>query len=179
MKKSLWMVGGAASLFAAAIFLGQAARNPQPAAGEQRAFLDRYCVNCHNGDDNVAELKLDKINLTRIADSAETWEKVVRKLRTGMMPPVSSGSPKPPAAALHAMIGWLENELDRNAKPYIPPSTLHRVNRTEYANIVRDLLGLEIDPAQLLPSEDSSHGFDNMACSLPTLIPKRQNCFAA
>jgi len=166
MKKNLWLAGGVAFVFAAAILFGQTAARPQPAANEQRAFLDRYCVSCHNVDDNVGGLKLDTINLNRIADNAETWEKVVRKLRTGMMPPVSSGSPKPPAAAMHAMIGWLENELDRNAKPFLPPSNLHRVNRTEYANVVHDLLNLEIDPAQFLPSDDSSHGFDNMAGTL-------------
>jgi mono/diheme cytochrome c family protein len=179
MRKSLWMGGAIAILSVAAFLYGQGGAKPQPArppagtasparpvTNEQRAFLDQYCVNCHNVDDDVAGLKLDTINLTRISENAETWEKVVRKLRTGMMPPVSSGSPKPPTTSTHAMISWLENELDRNAKPFLPPSSLHRVNRTEYANAVRDLLDLEIDPAQYLPSDDSSHGFDNMAGTL-------------
>jgi len=167
MRKSLWIGSVVATLSVAAFLYGRTgAKTPQTISNPQRAFLDQYCVTCHNVDDNVAELKLDSINLNRVADNAETWEKVVRKLRTGMMPPVSSGSPKPPATSLRTMIGWLENELDRNSKPFLPPSTLHRVNRTEYANIVRDLLDLEIDPAQFLPSDDSSHGFDNMAGTL-------------
>jgi cytochrome c551/c552 len=132
MRKSLWMGGVLAVLSVAAILYGQTGGKPPQSTGNpQRAFLDQYCVSCHNVDDNVAGLKLDTINLNRIADNAETWERVVRKLRTGMMPPVSSESPKPPAAPMHTMIGWLENELDRNSKPFLPPSSLHRVNRTE------------------------------------------------
>ncbi len=163
MKKMLWMGGTIAALSVAVILNGA---RTQVSANTQRSFLDQYCVNCHNVNDNIAGLKLDTISLNRIADNPEVWEKIVRKLRTGMMPPVSGGSSKPPAPALHAMINWLETELDRNAKPSVPPSALHRVNRTEYANIVRDLLDLEIDPAQFLPSDDSSHGFDNMAGTL-------------
>ncbi|HLQ76410.1 MAG TPA: DUF1592 domain-containing protein [Terriglobia bacterium] len=166
MKNSVRIVGCLAIIPIAAILYGQTAAKPQPASNAQRAFLNQYCGNCHNDDDKVAGLSFDAVNLNRVADNTETWEKVVRKLRTGMMPPVSSGSRKPSATELHAMIGWLENELDRSAKPFIPPSSLHRVNRTEYANIIQDLLDVEINPTQFLPSDDSSHGFDNMAGTL-------------
>ena len=95
---------------------------------------------------------------------AEKLELVVRKLRAGMMPPAGRARPEP--AVYKAMIAWLEDELDRTATPYTPPPGLHRLNRTEYANAIRDLLDLEIDPAKYLPSDDSTHGFDNIAGTL-------------
>jgi len=137
---------------------------------DQRALLDRYCVGCHNqrgkaaGQEPARKLTLDDLDLARIPDRAEAWERVVRKMRAGMMPP--AGSRRPEKAAYDGFITWLENELDRTTPTYAPPPGLHRLNRTEYANVIRDLLDLDIDAAALLPSDDSTHGFDNMAGAL-------------
>jgi hypothetical protein len=136
----------------------------------QRALLDRYCVSCHSqrakaaGQEPARKLTLDDLDVTRIGDHAETWERVVRKLRAGMMPP--AGARRPDKETYDGFITWLENELDRSAVPFAPPPGLHRLNRTEYANAIRDVLDLEIDAAALLPSDDSTHGFDNMAGAL-------------
>ena len=129
----------------------------------QRAMLDQYCVKCHNQDDRVAGLTLDTMNLDRIPEGAETWEKVVMKLRGGMMPPL--GQPKPDQSAVDGLITMLETSLDRAglAKPNPGRTSIHRLNRTEYGNAVRDLLDLDLDVAELLPPDDESNGFDNIA----------------
>ncbi len=97
-------------------------------------------------------------------DSAPVLERVIRKLRAGMMPP--HGMPRPDPATYRGLLTWLQTELDRSATPYMPPPGLHRLNRTEYQNAVRDLLNLEIDPGKYLPSDDSTAGFDNIAGAL-------------
>lgn len=130
----------------------------------QRAQLDQYCVTCHNERLKTANLLLDALDLARVAEHPAVWEKVVRKLRAGMMPPAGSRRPAPEAS--RSLVAWLEGELDRSAAAYMPAPGLHRLNRTEYANVVRDLLDLEIDAAIYLPSDDSTHGFDNMAGAL-------------
>jgi cytochrome c551/c552 len=129
-----------------------------------RAIFDQYCIGCHNERLKTAGLMLDKLDPAHVSENAEVWEKVVRKLRAGMMPP--SGLPRPNPATYEALILSLENELDHNAVTHLPPPGLHRLNRTEYANVVRDLLALEIDPAKFLPSDDSTRGFDNIAGAL-------------
>src|SRR5207249_4599919 len=138
---------------------------PAPsAASAQRALLKQYCFTCHNERLKTAGLTLESIDLENIAHNAETWEKVVRKLRTGTMPPV--GVRRPDEAGYEALIGWLETELDRAEAAQSNPGRplIHRLNRTEYANAIRDLLALEIgDVASLLPADDSSYGFDNIA----------------
>ena len=130
---------------------------------EFRTVLDRYCVTCHNQRAKTAGLMFDTMELAGSSDDAEVWEKVVRKLRTGSMPP--QGMPRPDDSAHDALIAWLETTLDRAAAANPNPgrSLLHRLNRAEYANAVRDLLALEIDTASLLPPDDSSYGFDNIA----------------
>src|SRR4249920_1154195 len=139
-------------------------------AAAERDLLNRYCVGCHSerakaaGMDSARKISLDSIDLTNVHPHAEKLELVVRKLRAGMMPPAGARRPEP--AVYKAMTAWLENELDRTATPYTPPPGLHRLNRTEYANAVRDLLDLDIDPAKYLPSDDSTHGFDNIAGTL-------------
>ena len=141
------------------------------ATSPQRALLNQYCVTCHNERLKTANLTLDTLDVARVGDNAAVWEKVVRKLRAGMMPP--AGSRRADRVAYQSLITWLETELDRRAEEYFPPPGLHRLNRTEYANVIRDLLALEIDPAMFLPPDDSSRGFDNIAGSLtisPTLI---------
>ena len=140
-------------------------------AATQRAVIDKYCVTCHNAKLNTANLKLDQLDLAHLGDNAATGEKVVRKLRAGMMPP--AGMPRPDPETRAALIGWMEGELDRSAALHLPPPGLHRLNRTEYANAIRDLLSLEVDTTKFLPSDDSTHGFDNMAGTLtmsPALI---------
>jgi mono/diheme cytochrome c family protein len=133
------------------------------AAGE-RALLNQYCVTCHNEKLKTGGLELDKLDTAHVAEHAEKWELVVRKLRSGMMPP--SGMPRPAWATYESMVAWLENELDQNPPVHLPPPGLHRMNRTEYANVIHDLLALEIDPAKFLPSDDSTRGFDNIAGAL-------------
>jgi hypothetical protein len=110
------------------------------------------------------QLTLDNLDVASVAKDPQTWERVVRKLRAGMMPP--SGMPRPSPVKYEAVIAWLETELDRHAAPHFPPPGLHRLNRTEYGNVVRDLLALEVDPAKFLPSDDSTRGFDNIAGAL-------------
>jgi hypothetical protein len=134
----------------------------------QRALLDRYCVVCHNAKLKTADLLLDQLDLAHLGDHKEIGEKVVRKLRAGMMPP--AGMPRPEPAVMDGLITWMENELDRSAVTYLPPPGLHRLNRTEYTNAVRDVLGVEVDATKFLPADDSTHGFDNIAGAL-TLSP--------
>jgi hypothetical protein len=134
-------------------------------------LLDDYCVECHNDADFTANLSLEGVDLAAIAHDAELWEPLIRKLRAGMMPPPGVARPEKSDYAL--LTTWLEQEIDREAPVNPGTKVLHRLNRTEYANAIRDLLALEIDPANFLPSDDSSRGFDNIAGSLtisPTLI---------
>ena len=106
---------------------------------------------------------LDKMDLDRVPDGAETWEKVVRKLRGGMMPPL--GAPRPDQASIESLVSFLETSIDRAAlaKPNPGRSPLHRLNRSEYANAIRDLLALDIDATAFLPADDEANGFDNIA----------------
>jgi hypothetical protein len=149
-----------------------AAPQTKPAAtapsAAPRALLDQYCVTCHNGRLKTANLLLDELDLTRLGDHAEVGEKVVRKLRAGMMPPTDARRPNP--ATMGSLISWLEDELDRNTVPHLPAPGLHRLNRTEYGNAIRDLLALEVDPTKFLPPDDSTRGFDNIAGAL-TMSP--------
>ncbi len=115
----------------------------------------------------------DALSADSLAEDAETWEKAIRKMRTGLMPP--AGEPRPPRAELEAFAGELEGRLDRNAQGHPNPgaSSLRRLNRTEYANAVRDLIAYDADVSTLLPADDSAEGFDNIADVLgvsPTLL---------
>jgi mono/diheme cytochrome c family protein len=153
------------------------AQRPQaaaaPTASPEAAFLTQYCLGCHNQRAKIAGLALDTLDLAQVGSHAETWEKVVKKIRTGMMPP--SGARRPERAALDGFASELERRLDRavdvNAALVTP--ALHRLNRTEYANAIRDLLALDIEVNVLLPADGSSQGFDNLAEALavsPSLI---------
>ena len=140
---------------------------PSPPAGApQRALLDRYCVVCHNERSRAGGLALDTLDVSRVGEAPEVWERVVLKLRGGMMPP--AGRPRPAPAEYEGFRHWLEAELDRAAASRLEPGRVptHRLNRAEYANAVRDLLALEIDGAALLPADDVGHGFDNLAGTL-------------
>jgi mono/diheme cytochrome c family protein len=144
-------------------------------AAQQRALLNQYCVTCHNDRLKTAQLSLEHADLDSVGDHAELWEKVIRKLRAGVMPPPDVRRPARPE--YEALRDWLEVEIDRKAAARNAVSAgsviLHRLNRTEYANAVRDLLDLDIDVTTLLPPDDSARGFDNIAGSLtisPTLL---------
>jgi hypothetical protein len=146
---------------------------PRASADVERALLDQYCVPCHNNRTKTANLSLEGLDLSTVGDHPELWEKVVRKLRAGVMPPPDVR--RPSLADYETLRDWLEAEIDRKAGTHPNPGSvvLHRLNRAEYANAVRDLLDLEIDVAALLPPDDSARGFDNIAGSLtisPTLL---------
>ena len=141
---------------------GQAAAQDPPAA--YRAVLNQYCVTCHNERLKTSGLLLDQANLDNVAADAEIWERVVRKLRTGTMPP--QGTRRPDRATYDRLSSWLEAKLDQAAagSPHPGRPLLHRVNRVEYANVIRDLLALDVDAASLLPPDDAGFGgFDNIA----------------
>jgi hypothetical protein len=145
------------------------------AQAQDRALVDRYCIGCHNEKTRSGNLAIDKLDFAHPGNSAESWEKVVRKIRAGMMPP--AGIPRPDRATLDDFATKLELALDSAAvaKPNPGTTGLHRLNRTEYANSIRDLLDLEIDPTTLLPADDSSEGFDNIADALaisPALLER-------
>jgi hypothetical protein len=142
-----------------------------PAA--ERALLDQYCVTCHNDKAKTANFSLQKEDINTVGDHPEVWERVIRKLRAGMMPP--PGMPRPPLEKYEELRDALEAQVDQKAAAHPNPGSvvLHRLNRTEYANAIRDLLDLQIDVSTLLPADDSAHGFDNVAGSLtisPTLL---------
>ncbi len=134
----------------------------QPASA-YRAVLDRYCVTCHNARLRTANLMLDTVDIGEIGAGAEIWEKVVRKLRSRAMPPM--GRPRPDQTTYQGFVGWLEAALDQaaTARPNPGRPAIHRLNRAEYTNAIRDLVALEIDGRLLLPADDSEYGFDNIA----------------
>src|SRR4051812_27790804 len=115
---------------------------------DERALVDKYCVACHNtkakatGLDSSLRLTLDDVDFADVQAHAAKLERVARKLRAGMMPPV--GMPRPDPTVYKGMLTFLQTELDRTATPYMPPPGLHRLNRTEYQNAIHDLLNLEI-----------------------------------
>jgi hypothetical protein len=139
---------------------------PPPPPDLQRT-ITQYCATCHNGRVQTAAtatgVVLDKADLTQVVQNGEMWEKVIRKLRAGAMPP--AGMPRPDASAHDALVSFLETTLERAAaaNPHPGRPSPHRLNRAEYANAIRDLLALDVDPAALLPPDDSADGFDNNA----------------
>ena len=130
-----------------------------------RHVLQRFCFSCHNDRARTGGLALDVLEMTRVGENADVWEAVIKKLRTGAMPPV--GRPRPDNAEAEMVVTWLEAELDRAALASPNPGrpTLHRLNRAEYRNAIRDLLAVDID-ASLLPADNAAYGFDNNADAL-------------
>jgi hypothetical protein len=140
-----------------------------PSAGDPSghwSFFSQYCEKCHNAEDWAGGVAFDTLTPADIAENADTLEKAVRKLRGHLMPP--AGKPQPDAQLTREFVGWLETSLDQVAQDHPNPGkvALHRLNRSEYANAVRDLLHLPVDPTALLPKDDSQHGFDNVADAL-------------
>jgi len=143
-----------------------------PQAGAQasvdpnKALVNRYCVTCHNQKLKTAKLALDVLDLAHPEKDALTWERAIRKLRGGMMPP--PGAPRPPVEAVNSLATYLEDSLDKASAANLNPGSvrIHRLNRAEYANAMRDLFGTDVDAAALLPTDDISDGFDNIARAL-------------
>ena len=133
----------------------------------QAAVVSGNCFDCHNATEQVGGLNLEAHPFDAVARDAEIWETAIRKLRAGLMPP-ADGGPTLERGERDALVAWLEKEIDRHAEPHVPAPGLHRLNRTEYTNAIRDLLALNIDATTFLPADDSSHGFDNMAGTLTT-----------
>ena len=163
------LVGQARAVFAPQATTARTA----PAASSQQALMNQYCSDCHNQDDMAGGMDLAKLDFEKVGKDAVVWERVVRKVRTGMMPP--SGQPRPARTALDGFATELETRLDKAgaANPNPGSPVLHRLNRTEYANVIRDLLAIDVDVTNLLPADDSNEGFDNIADALgvsPTLI---------
>ena len=135
---------------------------PVPALADRRALLDKYCVTCHNMRLKTGDLDLASLDVANVGSGAETWEKVVRKVGSGLMPP--AGMPRPEKAALDGLVAGLESSLDRAASVAPNPGRTapHRLNRVEYTNAIRDLLDLQIDGEAMLPADDAGFGFDNI-----------------
>jgi mono/diheme cytochrome c family protein len=170
-----WIAGAATLCVGTALILGQTAPAPKPASSAtaaQRTFLDKNCLGCHNSrspQPASQPVNLEKASLDNVLADAETWERVLRKLGVRAMPP--PGSPRPPEAEYVAFTTWLADSLDRAwaAKGTQPGHyVVHRLNRSEYGNAIRDLLALDVDVTSLLPSDDADYGFDNIAASLKT-----------
>ena len=147
-------------------------QEPAPRASQPQLLIEQYCIACHNGDqtDRVA---LDSASARSVAENAQIWEQVVRKLRGRQMPP--AGAPRPDEATYEAAAAALESSLDRAAENNPNPGrtdTFRRLTRTEYQNAIRDLLALELDLTSLLPRDESSQGFDNITVGdlSPTLL---------
>jgi Protein of unknown function (DUF1592)/Protein of unknown function (DUF1588)/Protein of unknown function (DUF1587)/Protein of unknown function (DUF1585)/Protein of unknown function (DUF1595)/Planctomycete cytochrome C len=141
-----------------------------------RALVTKYCVSCHNQKLKTANLMLDAADAVHVSNSAETWEKVIVKLRSRSMPP--PGIPRPDNATYDATATWLESEIDHAAATHVNPgrsNSLHRLNRTEYANAVRDLIAIDVNAEAMLPPDEQAFGFDTNADALaiePALLDR-------
>jgi mono/diheme cytochrome c family protein len=161
--RALASIGVALAVGALLPAAAQQVQNPTPtAATEHRTTLQLYCVGCHSGPTPFAGLNLEPLDFAKLEDNGAIWEKMIRKLRDRQMPP--AGMPKPDDATMQALIKYIETGRDRlaEAKPNPGRTTLHRLNRTEYGNAIRDLLAIDIDVADLLPADDIGYGFDNI-----------------
>ena len=175
MKKILLLTGTLLALAIAGAAQTTSAQRQGPASTAKpvEAPLDRtlttqYCVPCHNQRAKIGGLSIESLDFDHPEKDAETWEKVIRKVKTGMMPP--SGARRPERATLDAFATQVEKNLDAAAALHPNPGSaaLHRLNRTEYGNVIRDLLALDIDVEMLLPPDDATDGFDNIADALGT-----------
>jgi Protein of unknown function (DUF1592)/Protein of unknown function (DUF1588)/Protein of unknown function (DUF1587)/Protein of unknown function (DUF1585)/Protein of unknown function (DUF1595) len=173
MTRSLALSLGIAVATVAAAWLFVSQRHRSMDAEGAWATIDRYCMDCHNDSEYTGDLSFDAIRHDEFAAAAPVWEHAIRKLRGGFMPP--PGQPRPPGDGASELAAWLETTLDAAARedPHPGAPALHRLNRAEYANAVRDLLDMPVDATALLPADDSSAGFDNIASALsisPSLL---------
>lgn len=161
MKPGLAIAALAVAAAAGYAFWLNADRKPAPS--EHWATIDAYCVDCHNAAEFAGGVAFDDLKPDNVPGDAAVWEKAVRKLEAGLMPP--PGEPRPDEARLGGLLAFLEDSLDAAARADPDPGApvLRRMNRTEYGNAIRDLLALPVDATLLLPADDSSQGFDNIA----------------
>jgi hypothetical protein len=163
-------------IFGTVCFTASGFQVSAPSNTPARALVNKYCITCHNQKLKTANLMLDAADAMHVSKSAETWEKVIVKLRSRSMPP--PGIPRPDNATYNAVATWLESEIDRAAAANVNPgrsASLHRLNRTEYANAVRDLIGVDVDPEVILPPDAQAFGFDTNADALaiePSLLDR-------
>src|SRR5277367_5869132 len=148
------------------------AATPNPA----REMVNKYCVSCHSEKLKTAGLSLDRVDADNPSASEETWEKVIVKLRSRAMPPAKL--PRPDNATYDKVASYLESEIDRAAASHGNPgrsASMHRLNRAEYANAVRDLIAVQVDPQAMLPPDEQAFGFENNAEALsipPALLDR-------
>jgi hypothetical protein len=179
-RRTTCLAASAALLIATVALQGreprqQPATSPSGTPSPEKTALDRYCVTCHNSRTRAGGLALDVLDLAKVDGDPAAWEKVVRKLRGRMMPP--AGMPRPDEATYDALAAHLESALDRASAASPNPGrtdTFRRLSRVEYQNAVRDILALDVDVSALLPKDDASHGFDNVANGelSPTLLER-------
>ena len=162
MRFRQWMAVTMVAGLAGGLQVARTQQRTAAAPASQKAVIDRYCVGCHSDQLRTGELSLQQLDVANPAAHPEVWEKVIRKLRVGAMPP--QGLPRD-RAAIDGLAAYLETSLDRaaEAKPNPGRVSMHRLNRAEYANAIRDLLALKIDATALLPADDEGSGFDNSA----------------
>jgi mono/diheme cytochrome c family protein len=166
LRESLMLMAVAWAVTTAPAAAAQASSRPAKplvTAAAHRDVLKRYCVTCHNQRLKTAGLLLDSLDITDVGQAADSWEKVLRKVRASSMPP--AGSPRPDLATYKSLASWLEHELDRAALAHPNAGrapVYHRLNRTEYQNAIRDILGLDLDVAAFIPGDDAAFGFDNI-----------------
>lgn len=159
-----WAWGGLVLLWLSLAGPQAEAAGPSLTVAAEQHLLDQYCRTCHNFVDWAGGVEFENFDPGKPYESAETAEQMLVKLRSGMMPPV--GKPRPDWDEVRAFAANLEGEIDSHAQPHYAMPRLHRLNRTEYQNAVRDLLALDVDASKLMPSDDSSRGFDNQAGTL-------------
>src|SRR5436309_10604935 len=162
----VWLVAASFALGGAARGRHQDSRTPAP---EYASLVGTYCVTCHNDRLKTAGLSLQALDLSNVPEQARVWEKVARKLRSGEMPPATVRS-RPDSRLAAALATYLETTLDRAAVVHPDPgrAPVHRLNRAEYSNAIRDLLAVDVHPGEWLPVDDSGYGFDNIAAVLST-----------
>jgi mono/diheme cytochrome c family protein len=164
-----------AGLAAASQVSSRAQQTSSNTVASQRALIEEYCAGCHNQKTKTAGISLEGLNFANVGGDADVWEKVLRKVRTGQMPPPRL--PHPDAPEVSSFVNWLEGALDKAAAAHPNPGrpVVHRLNRVEYSNTIRDLLALDIKPGSALPVDDSGYGFDNIGDVLtlsPALLEK-------
>ena len=174
LTRSLWLIAPACAALLP-VSVGHSQVSPVTDVASHQALVKQYCVGCHSEKAKMAGLSLEGLDLSKVPANADTWEKVLRKLSANQMPPAQM--PHPTDAARNAFTGYLETELDHAAAAHPNPGhpTIHRLNRAEYSNAVRDLLALDIQPGSNLPPDDSGYGFDNIGDVLslsPVLIER-------
>ncbi|HEX7079439.1 MAG TPA: DUF1592 domain-containing protein [Gammaproteobacteria bacterium] len=167
MRRRVYFAAGAAAAAAAGAYLW-IGRSPEAVLRSDWAVLDRYCVDCHNDTEYTGDISFESLRPEDVPGHAALFEKAIRKLRLGMMPPRDRPQPAPEVRA--ELVAALEGTLDAaaEARPYAGFTPVHRLNRAEYGNAIRDLLGIEVDVAELLPSDGGDFGFDNIAAALTT-----------